>query len=56
MQMSMSKRLNDDLSRRDFELPQYGDPDEAFREFEDVYDQGFWPATQEIEIDADHEC
>jgi len=45
--MSISKRL-DDLSRREVETSQYGDVDEAYRVYEDVFAAGIWPSEQEI--------
>jgi len=38
-----TKSLVDDLSRREVETSQYGDVDEAYRVYEDVFALGVWP-------------
>ena len=52
--MSLSKRL-DDLSRREVETPLYGDVDEAYRVYEDIFAAGIWPSEQEILDDAERD-
>ena len=53
--MSLSQRLlpDDDLSRREVETSQYGDVDEAYRVYEDIFALGVWPSEQEILDDAE---
>ena len=53
--MSFTKQLEQDMSRKDFELPQYGDVDESYREFEDLYSQGIWPSESECLEDAERD-
>jgi len=53
--MSFSSRLNDELSRREVELPIYGEESEPHRLYEDVYAQGIWPSLEEQESDRSNE-
>lgn len=53
--MSLSKQLYDDMSRRDHELPVYGEDSEPWRQFEDVYGIA-WPDREHLESESDEEC